>query len=89
MDERRLVVVVDETGLIQRVGGSPKALFGFEPKLLLGKPLSDIVDVLHQTSTGEVQHLQETLTELAIRWEGTLTDLTIGLICRRPACSNR
>jgi PAS domain-containing protein len=55
MDERRLSIIMDQQGIITRVGGGANALFGFEPKQMLGKPISAFVDAFQ--TEGECRRL--------------------------------
>ncbi|GLC67718.1 hypothetical protein PLESTF_000598200 [Pleodorina starrii] len=52
LDERRLRITIDTSGTVTDVGQSPTALFGFKPTALLGRSLSDCVDVLHAAARG-------------------------------------
>ncbi|WIA17635.1 hypothetical protein OEZ85_014441 [Tetradesmus obliquus] len=45
LDSRRLSLTIDSAGTILEVGDSPAAVFGFAPGLLLGRNVSECVDV--------------------------------------------
>ena len=46
LDHKRLKLTVDSQGVVKTVhGASPKTLFGFNPKLLLGNPIRAFLDV--------------------------------------------
>lgn len=45
---------MDGQGIVQSVGGSPEALFGFDVSVLVGKPVGAFVDVFrHAAPLGE------------------------------------
>ncbi|GAX73357.1 hypothetical protein CEUSTIGMA_g810.t1 [Chlamydomonas eustigma] len=70
MDERRLSLVMDQSGNITKVGGSPSALFGFDPPTMLGMPVSTYIDVFQMRGASEVdaaEHYHKLLVELAVR----------------------
>ncbi|GAX73365.1 hypothetical protein CEUSTIGMA_g818.t1 [Chlamydomonas eustigma] len=72
MDERRIKVITDQNGLITKVGNTSESLFGFDPRIMVGRPLSDFVNVFQpnevEVSKEEaIRHFQSILTELAIR----------------------
>jgi hypothetical protein len=54
LDERRLAVEVDAHGIVQAVvsEATTHALFGFEPHILMGRGLGDVVDILQAKSGG-------------------------------------
>ncbi len=45
MDERRLLLKMNQSGIVTKVGASPESLFGFNPSEMLGKPISSFVDI--------------------------------------------
>ncbi|GAX73349.1 hypothetical protein CEUSTIGMA_g802.t1 [Chlamydomonas eustigma] len=72
LDERRLTVITDQQGIIIKVGESPAALFGINPKDMVGKAISSYVDVLQCADAAGNEdaarrHCQELLIDLAIR----------------------
>ena len=52
LDERRLSLMLDQKGIITKVGGSSKELFGFDPQMMAGRSIADFVDVF-QPDSGE------------------------------------
>ncbi|GAX73347.1 hypothetical protein CEUSTIGMA_g800.t1 [Chlamydomonas eustigma] len=71
MDERRLSIITDQQGIITKVGGGANALFGFEPKHMLGKPIAAYVDAFQieddKSADEASKHFQAVLVDLAIR----------------------
>lgn len=52
MDERRLKLTLDGQGNVVDVGSSPEALFGFDPRLLLGQSVVMFLDVFKALAGG-------------------------------------
>lgn len=49
LDERRLLLELDAaTGLVQSVSNSPAQLFGFDPRVLVGKTVASCLDIFKQ-----------------------------------------
>ncbi|GAX78754.1 hypothetical protein CEUSTIGMA_g6191.t1 [Chlamydomonas eustigma] len=72
-DERCLSVQMDQDGTVCSVGGSPESLFGFLPQNMIGRSISDFLDVF-QLPEGQGsnkgatdQHVQQLLVDLCIR----------------------
>jgi len=55
LDERRLSIMVTRSGVVRKVGGSPKALFGFDPEVLVGKSVGGILDIMRPHDGGCLQ----------------------------------
>jgi hypothetical protein len=52
LDERRLTLFVDTSGQVRKAGEStPHELFGFSPRILVGRRVSDIIDAFGSTSS--------------------------------------
>ena len=62
LDHKRLKVTVDSWGVVQSVhGASPRTLFGFNPKLLVGNTVNLFLDVFKSTT----ETLEDALSVLA------------------------
>jgi hypothetical protein len=46
LDDRRLTLLVDVDGKISKVGNAAPHLFGFDPKQLLGRCITSVIDCL-------------------------------------------
>ena len=55
LDERRLSLKLDQKGIITHVGGSSKGLFGFDPQVMVGKSISNFVDVFQRDEGEPIQ----------------------------------
>lgn len=55
LDERRLSLIIDATGVIQSASSVPLALFGLKPAGLVGRNLCEIVDILKPLKDDEEQ----------------------------------
>jgi hypothetical protein len=67
LNSRRLSLSIDSCGNILDVGDSPAAVFGFQPSLLLGRNISECVDIFRGLPQREgaqgldIEHLLTTL----------------------------
>ncbi|GAX73363.1 hypothetical protein CEUSTIGMA_g816.t1 [Chlamydomonas eustigma] len=71
-NERLLSVLTDQKGVITHVrGNTPPSLFGFNPKIMVGKPISTFVNIFQSEDAHNereaLRHFQDVFTELAIR----------------------
>lgn len=46
LDDLCMTLLVNELGVVTSVSESPHTLFGFQPSVLVGKPVAEVVDVL-------------------------------------------
>lgn len=53
LDERRVRLHVSPAGMVLDVSGdNPTSLFGFDPRVLVGRSLAEVVDVMRQPGLG-------------------------------------